>query len=214
MSIEALSWALNLAPIPVDSNGKPSSACAFVLVALANHAGPDGTAAFPSVDTLMHYTRLSERTVRDSLRRLEASAVIRSCNPAVIAAFIARADRRPNGWDLDLTAVRDDFSEQQRARVDRMTRPFGGVQQAPPVDRTGGNGRSHGGQLAPSRGARVAPEPSSNREGTTAPDPALLSAEDTRALRAARQAEKGQATAPPTAAYLAAREQLKRRRTA
>jgi hypothetical protein len=33
-----------------------------VLVGLANHAGPDGTAAFPSVATLVRYTRLAERS--------------------------------------------------------------------------------------------------------------------------------------------------------
>ena len=53
MSVEAISWALNLAPVPADRGGQPSSACKFVLVGLANHAGPDGTGAFPSVATLV-----------------------------------------------------------------------------------------------------------------------------------------------------------------
>ena len=60
MSIEAISWALNFAPVPADRGGQPSSACKFVLVGLANHAGPDGTAAFPSVATLVRYTGLIE----------------------------------------------------------------------------------------------------------------------------------------------------------
>ena len=63
MSVEAISWALNLAPVLADRGGQPSSACKFVLVGLANHAGPDGTGAFPSVATLVRYTGLSERTV-------------------------------------------------------------------------------------------------------------------------------------------------------
>jgi hypothetical protein len=33
----------------------------FVLGGLANHAGPGGTGAFPSVTTLVRYTGLSER---------------------------------------------------------------------------------------------------------------------------------------------------------
>ena len=49
VSVEAISWALNLAPVPADRGGQPSSACRFVFVGLANHAGPNGTAAFPSV---------------------------------------------------------------------------------------------------------------------------------------------------------------------
>ena len=38
-----------------------------MLVGLANHAGPDGTGAFPSVATLVRHTGLSERTVRTCL---------------------------------------------------------------------------------------------------------------------------------------------------
>ena len=91
MSVEAISWALNLAPVPADRGGQPSSACKFVLVGLANHAGPDGTCAFPAVHTLMRYTGLSERTVRNCLDRLEAGGLIWSCDPAVVAARIRRA---------------------------------------------------------------------------------------------------------------------------
>jgi hypothetical protein len=71
VSVEAISWALNLAPVPVDRGGQPSSACKY-LVGLANHAGPDGSCAFPSVATLVRYTGLSERTVRTCLDRLES----------------------------------------------------------------------------------------------------------------------------------------------
>jgi helix-turn-helix protein len=74
VSVEAISWALNIAPVPVDRGGQPSSACKFVLVGLANHSGPDGAGAFPSVATLVRYTGLSERTVRTCLDRLEAEA--------------------------------------------------------------------------------------------------------------------------------------------
>ena len=62
-------------PAPADRGGQPSSACKFVLVGLANHAGPDGTGAFPSVATLVRYTGLSERTVRTCLDRLEAAVI-------------------------------------------------------------------------------------------------------------------------------------------
>jgi hypothetical protein len=109
VSVEAISWALNLAPVPADRGGQPSSACKSVLVGLANHAGPDGTAAFPSVATLVRYTGLSERTVRTSLDRLQAGAIITPCDPDIIAARIKRADRRPQGWDLNLTLIRDDL---------------------------------------------------------------------------------------------------------
>ena len=45
MSVEAISWALNLARSPADRGGQPSGACKFVLVGLANHAGPDSSRA-------------------------------------------------------------------------------------------------------------------------------------------------------------------------
>jgi len=34
VSVEAISWALNLVPVPADRGGQPSSACKFVLVGL------------------------------------------------------------------------------------------------------------------------------------------------------------------------------------
>ena len=111
MSVEAISWALNLAPVPANRGGQPSSACKFVLVGLANHAGPDGTAAFPPVATLVRYTGLAERTVRTCLDRLEAEDIISPCNPGIVAARIKRADRRPQGWDLNLSPVRDDLDD-------------------------------------------------------------------------------------------------------
>src|SRR5260370_18428690 len=90
VSVEAISWALNLAPVPADRGGQPSSACKFVLVGLANHAGPDGTGASPSVVTLVRYTGLSERTVRTCLDRLQAEGIISPCDPDIVAARINR----------------------------------------------------------------------------------------------------------------------------
>jgi hypothetical protein len=77
-------------------------------VGLANHAGPDGTGAFQSVATSVRYTELSERTVLSCLDRLEVGGVIAPCDPGVVAARIKRADRRPQGWDLNLSQLGDD----------------------------------------------------------------------------------------------------------
>jgi hypothetical protein len=41
--------------------------------------------------------------VRTCLDRLEAEGVIQPCNPDIVAAKSKRADRRPKGWDLDLS---------------------------------------------------------------------------------------------------------------
>jgi hypothetical protein len=39
VSVEAISWALNLAPVLADRGGQPSSVCKFVRVGVADHAG-------------------------------------------------------------------------------------------------------------------------------------------------------------------------------
>ena len=61
--------------------------------------------------TLVRYTGLSERTVRTCLDRLAAAGIISPCDPGIVAARIKRADRRPQGWDLNLSLVRDDLDE-------------------------------------------------------------------------------------------------------
>ena len=120
MSVEAISWALNLAPSPRDHDGKRNPACKAVLIGLANHAGPDGRDTFPSEKTLTRYTCLSRRTVQTALRRLEAEGIIRPCDPAVVAAKIKRADRRPHGWDLAMGLIRDDLDDEDLAALERQ----------------------------------------------------------------------------------------------
>jgi Helix-turn-helix domain len=142
VSVEAISWALNLAPVPADRGGQPSSACKFVLVGLANHAGPDGTGAFPSVATLVRYTGLSERTVRTCLDRLRAESIISPCDPDIVAAWIKRADRRPQGWDLNLSLVRYDLGGAAVAVLDRHVPGLGG--RLAPAGRPGADDHADG----------------------------------------------------------------------
>jgi hypothetical protein len=84
VSIEAIYWALNHAPIPTDR--KDASSLAIVLIGLANHAGPDGRNAFPSAAMLTRYTRLSESTVPRSLDGLEELGLTVPSDPAIVAA--------------------------------------------------------------------------------------------------------------------------------
>ncbi|MFI9451797.1 helix-turn-helix domain-containing protein [Amycolatopsis sp. NPDC052450] len=111
MSIEAIHWALNAAPIPRDR--RDASSLAMVLVGLANHADPDGCNAFPSLARLAWYTRLSERSVRYALRALEELGLIRSSDPEIVAAYVKRADRRPNGYNLAVHLVDKSADEGQ-----------------------------------------------------------------------------------------------------
>jgi hypothetical protein len=149
MSIEAITWALNTAPIPT---GRNASTLAFVLVGLANHTDPDGHNAFPAVATLVRYTRLSERSVHYALRDLDDLGLITPSDPDIIAAYIKRADRRPKGWDLPI-----------HSSVHKVVHSSGGgVHSLHPVGADGVQTRPHGVQTTTQRGARLAPEPSLN----------------------------------------------------
>lgn len=132
MSVHAISWALKQTAVE-------SPVARHVLLVLANYAGEDGCNAFPSIARLSEETGLSERAVRNNLRELERVGVIRLGNQAVAAAFIARADRRPTVYDLDLSR-----GAANAARLE-----------------TGGISEQDGGHLTTERGAPDAPDPSS-----------------------------------------------------
>jgi hypothetical protein len=101
MSIEAIHWALNSAPIPTDR--KDASALAIVLIGLANHADPTGADAFPSVDRLMAYGRVSRRTVQRALRSLEELGLISQGDTRYRDLKIERPDQRPQCYNLALS---------------------------------------------------------------------------------------------------------------
>jgi hypothetical protein len=58
--------------------------------------------------------------VQTALDRLEADGIIRPCDPAVVAAKIKRADRRPQGWDLSMHLVRSDLDDEDLAGLERL----------------------------------------------------------------------------------------------
>lgn len=93
MSIEATSWALNVETVP-DSTAR------VVLLGLANHAGRDGSAAWPSVATLAEYAVCSSRTVQRKLRELEARGLVRKGDQRLVGHL--PADRRPVVYDLPI----------------------------------------------------------------------------------------------------------------
>lgn len=95
MSIEAMSWALNDAP--VDDQGQ-----LCVLLGLANHADRYGRGAFPSQATLAEYARCGVRTVARYLNALEAAGVIQRGDQGHTAHL--PGNRRPVVWDIAMTA--------------------------------------------------------------------------------------------------------------
>lgn len=137
MSVEAISWALNDAPVD-------NPTAKLVLIALANHARPDGSSSFPSVARLCRYTCLSERSVRAHLANLESDGIIERCDQRIVAAYIDRADRRPVGYNLCINLVR-------------------GVQDVQVDEERGATNATNGVQDVPERGAGDAPKPLLNR---------------------------------------------------
>jgi hypothetical protein len=63
MAIEVMVWVLEQ-DRNITTNEK------FVLLGIANHSRPDGTNAFPSLDTLARYTLLSRSTVQRCIKEL------------------------------------------------------------------------------------------------------------------------------------------------
>ena len=107
---QMLTWDQAKATAPVPSSpGNPSPG-----------AGPAGTAAFPSVATLVRYTGLSERTVCTCLDRLHVHGVISPRDPGHRRGAIKRAGRRPQGWDLNLGMIRHDLAEADIAVLERQ----------------------------------------------------------------------------------------------
>jgi len=52
VSVEAISWALNLAPVPADRSGQPSSACKFaspVITAISGSVAAKRTSVLPEL---------------------------------------------------------------------------------------------------------------------------------------------------------------------
>jgi hypothetical protein len=111
------------------------------------------------VATLVRYTRLSERSVQNALRALEELGLIEPSDPQIVAAYVKRADRRPNGWDLVIHNV-------IHSSVHSLA---GGVQTLHPVGSNVVQTRRDGVQATTSRGADSAPETSLNHPGNRPP---------------------------------------------
>ncbi|MFE5572060.1 helix-turn-helix domain-containing protein [Amycolatopsis japonica] len=146
MSWEAVRWALDNAPIPPDEKGEPKgSSCVLVLVALGERAGADGRHAFPSAADIVRRTRLSERQVRDTVRRLAEHGLIVPGDPNHAELRRLPADKRPRIWNLPIAnrGAEPAPREGQAVHPEEETAP-------------------RGVQSLPDRGAEPAPKPSLN----------------------------------------------------
>jgi hypothetical protein len=100
MSLRAILWALNEAPVddPTD---------ALILVAYADNAHEDGTGSWPSMSTVAGRARCSVRTVQRRLPALVAAGVLRPGDQRLVEHLDKRY--RPTVYDLVLTATRGDI---------------------------------------------------------------------------------------------------------
>ncbi|MEU1043899.1 helix-turn-helix domain-containing protein [Streptomyces sp. NPDC005897] len=76
MSTEAVTWAMDHAPMPRTEKGKPDTTARHILQVLAEHASPTGTGAHPSVLRIQYRTGYDRTTVQRALRRLEKGGLI------------------------------------------------------------------------------------------------------------------------------------------
>lgn len=96
MSIEAVKWAMDDAPMLLTDKGKPDTTARGVLHALAEHAHKNGKGAHPSVLRLQYRTGYDRRTVQRALRRLEDGKLIAA--DGIVGGRTA--------WRLNLKSVR------------------------------------------------------------------------------------------------------------
>ncbi|MFH9798049.1 helix-turn-helix domain-containing protein [Streptomyces virginiae] len=76
MSIEAVNWAMDHAPMLRTPAGKPDTTARHVLQAMAEHANSKGKNCHPSVTRVQYRTGYDRRTVQRAWRRLEAEKLI------------------------------------------------------------------------------------------------------------------------------------------
>lgn len=92
VSLVSMVWALKEAPVPNDPVAH------LVLIAYADHAQDDGTAAWPSVAKVAGYARCTPRTVQTKLRLLIGWGLMRHGDQRLVAHL--PANRRPVVYDL------------------------------------------------------------------------------------------------------------------
>lgn len=157
MSVEVMALVLN-SPIEQGATAK------LLLVALANHANPDGTSIRPSVETLARYMEASTRTVQRALRNLEAAGFIR----------VTRKASRARHWTTEYALV----LERLAAPGDILS-PRSRVTSAPPPGDNGGAPRVTSGVIPGD--IAVSPQPSEEQPSEEQPsEPIALRAKNGR----------------------------------
>jgi len=86
VAIECMVWALEQEGLKTNEK--------FVLLGIANHAHPDGTRAFPSLETIARYTALSVSTVQRTIKSL--------CDQGFLEKTEGGGGRKSNTYKLNI----------------------------------------------------------------------------------------------------------------
>lgn len=129
MSKEAVTWAMEHAPMLLTAKGKKDATARQVLVALAYRADRNGENSYPSIADIEYRTGWERSTIQRALRRLEEAKLITSVGVTKRGCTIWRLSmemRRPESdWEEIVAAetkVRDGAAERQRrSRANRVT---------------------------------------------------------------------------------------------
>ncbi|MFF3256419.1 helix-turn-helix domain-containing protein [Actinacidiphila glaucinigra] len=128
MSVEAVKWAMDDAPMLLTDKGKADTTARHVLQALAEHAHADGAGACPSLLRLRYRTGFDRRTVQRALRRLEVAGLIKATGTEkgrTVWRIDLLANRPQSDWaalEAEDAAEREAAAERQRrSRAERVT---------------------------------------------------------------------------------------------
>lgn len=121
MSVEVMSWVLHHSP--------ESGTRKVVLLGIANHCDPDGDNAWPSIDTLATYARVSRSAVQRAIAGLvESGALVVDRNGG--GTVRTPVDRRPNRYRIVMARGSVHATPQDTDGV-ASTRQRGSVDAAP-----------------------------------------------------------------------------------
>lgn len=184
MSWQATNWALREAPVGGDTTAR------LILVALADRARPDGSAAWPSVRTLTRELHVSERTIRRKLSLMESGGVIRRGDQDLSLrdehGQLIPGQYRPVVWDLCMGVDFEQVSEAPEpggANLAPLSEGLdepdsGGANLAPPEDEEeprGATGVHPGVPYVADKPITTKPIPSLSPKGDISPGGAALS---------------------------------------
>ncbi|WP_433341628.1 helix-turn-helix domain-containing protein [Streptomyces sp. CA-253872] len=118
MSHQAVTWAMDDAPMLRTTKGRPDTTARGVLQALAEHADAYGRNAHPSVAKLSYRTGYDRRTVQRALRHLGEGGLIRATGrqyERTVYALALHLKRPASDW-TDLLAEEEHSKAQARER--------------------------------------------------------------------------------------------------